>query len=51
MKHVSPELAQHLGSDVLTLARLLKIVRKDGTVILLTDHDTDIQYSESVETS
>lgn len=44
MKSVSTELKDHMSSDSTSLARLWKITRKDGVILLFTDHDTDITY-------
>jgi len=44
MKSISSQLATHLQQDSTTLSRLWKITRKDGTILLFTDHDQDITY-------
>lgn len=42
MRSISTALANHLASDVLTVATLWKIVRTDGQVFGFTDHDQDL---------
>ena len=42
MKNISLELKKHLKYEVLTLANCLKIERKDGQILGLTDHDEDL---------
>lgn len=42
MKSASTGMKAHLQTDCTTLARLYKIVRKDGTVFTFTDFDRDI---------
>jgi len=42
MKTIAPALAAHLAEETTTLARLLKITRRDGFSIGLTDHDRDL---------
>lgn len=42
MKTASVAMKAHLASDCTTLARLYKIVRKDGMVFTFTDHDADL---------
>ena len=42
MKTLSPALAAHMAQEVTTLAYLLKITKRDGVVLGLTDHDRDL---------
>jgi uncharacterized phage protein (TIGR02218 family) len=42
---ISAALEAHLAGEVVTLALLVKITRKDGTVIGVTGHDQDIVFS------
>lgn len=42
MKNISTALAAHLGGELTTLAELVKITRKDGSVIAFTSHDRDL---------
>lgn len=44
MKTISIELAEHYAQETTTLARLWKIVRRDGEVFGFTDHDEPIVY-------
>ncbi len=46
MKTTTPQLASHMAQENTTLARLLKIVRLDGTILRFTDFDTDMQYND-----
>jgi len=41
----SPALLAHLAGDVLTLATLVTVTRRDGTVFGFTDHDRDLTFS------
>ena len=44
-KAIDAGLAAHYATGTLTLARLWKITRTDGTVYAFTDHDTSLTYS------
>lgn len=44
MKPISAALQEHLNGELTTLAELVKITRKDGVVIALTNHDEDIAW-------
>lgn len=44
MKSGSVGIKAHLATDCTTLATLLKIVRKDGTVFAFTDHDQALTF-------
>ncbi|MFI5260869.1 MAG: DUF2163 domain-containing protein, partial [Candidatus Paceibacteria bacterium] len=46
MKTTTPQLAAHMAQENTTLARLLKIVRLDGTILRFTDFDTDMQFND-----
>lgn len=46
MKSATVAMKGHLGGDCTTLARLYKIVRKDGTTLAYTDHDKNIVYND-----
>lgn len=50
MKAATTDLANHLAGDCTTLAVLLKLTRKDGTVYAFTDHDASIVYGGSTYT-
>ena len=41
----SPTLLAHLAGDVLTLATLVTVTRRDGAVFGFTDHDRDLTFS------
>jgi len=41
----SPALLTHLAGDVLTLATLVTVTRRDGAVFGFTDHDRDISFA------
>ena len=41
----SPALLAHLAGDVLTLATLVTVTRRDGAVFGFTDHDRDLTFS------
>src|SRR6266446_2624693 len=47
MKTTTPELALHMAQENTTLARLLKIVRLDGTILRFTDFDADLFYKDT----
>ncbi|MDD3182359.1 MAG: DUF2163 domain-containing protein [Alphaproteobacteria bacterium] len=42
MKTISTQLATHLGSDLTTLAELVRITRTDNVVVAFTSHDVDL---------
>ena len=42
MKTISPELTDHLGGPVTTLATCWRLRRRDGVVVALTAHDRDL---------
>lgn len=44
MRQVSSAFAEHLGSELTTLAELIKITREDGVVVAMTTHDADVVY-------
>jgi uncharacterized phage protein (TIGR02218 family) len=41
---ISTELQEHLDQEVTTLARILKVTRKDGTELFFTDSDTPLVF-------
>lgn len=45
MKTTNSLLKAHLGQETTTLAYLIRIARRDGTVMGFTTHDTDLVYS------
>src|ERR1700752_452552 len=44
MKTISSELRAHYASGSHTLAHLMKLTSRDGTVMAITDHDVDITF-------
>jgi len=44
MKTISTSLASHFGSEVLTPADCVRIVKIDGAVLAMTSHDRDITF-------
>lgn len=45
MKTIGAALTAHLAQEVTTKAKLIRIVRRDGTILAFTDHDKDIEFS------
>ncbi|MCF4166469.1 DUF2163 domain-containing protein [Zavarzinia compransoris] len=44
MKDLPEDLAAHLAGGVTTLARCLRVIRRDGVVLGFTDHDRDLAF-------
>ena len=48
MLQINPSLAAHLASGSTTLCHCWKVLRRDGSILSFTDHDSDVSFNGKV---